>query len=171
MMKYIAGIAVVLMLIGAPLGSYFYLKNGLKYRLESQEQLRVKIVSEKIQNHIETVRTPKTAALIHTAHDDRVADIELLDRIDERIVDRDHFEIISLSRPFESDRALDIRFVSDSLLFSGYDQRFILVDSAGAVRNTYTNDEDISKELIRHLSVIIPLPKHRDIRLRRELEK
>ena len=170
MMKYVAGIAVVLMLIGAPMGSYFYLKNGLEYRLESQEQLQAKTVSDVINNHIETVRTPKTAALIHTSHDNRVADIKLLDQIDERIVDRDHFKIISMSDPFESERTLDIRFVSDSSLFQAYDQRFILVDSAGVVRNTYTADEDISKELIRHLAVVIPLPKHRDIRLRRELE-
>ena len=171
MMKYIAGIAVVLMLIGAPLGSYFYLKNGLKYRLESQEQLQAKQVSTTIKDHIEAVRTPKTAALIHTAFDNRAADITLLSQIDERIVDRDHFEIISMSDPFASDRDLEIRFITDSVLFNGYDQRFVLVDSAGVVRNTYKADDDISKELIRHLAVVIPLPKHRDIRLRRELEK
>jgi hypothetical protein len=171
MMKYIAGAAVVLMLIGAPMGSYFYLKNGLKYRLESQEQLQAKQVSTTISQHIETVRTPKTAALIHTAHDNRAADIELLKQVDERIVDRDHFEIISMFAPFSSERKMDIRFIADTVLFAGYDQRFVLVDSAGVVRNTYTADDDISKELIRHLSVVIPLPKHRDIRLRRELEK
>ena len=105
MMKYLAGIAVVLMLIGAPMGSYFYLKNGLEYRLESQEQLQAKTVSDVINNHIETVRTPKTAALIHTSHDNRVADIKLLDQIDERIVDRDHFEICLLyTSPSPRDR-------------------------------------------------------------------
>ena len=63
-MKYLIASAVVLMLIGAPLGSYFYLKSGLKYRLESQEQLAPKEVSQEVLSSIEKIRTSKTAALI-----------------------------------------------------------------------------------------------------------
>ncbi len=169
-MKYLIASAVVLMLIGAPLGSYFYLKSGLKYRLESQEQLKPKEVSEEILSSLEKVRTTQTAALIHTASDNREADVKLLLEIDDRIVDRDHFELISFSNPASFGEIRDIRFVDDPSLFQNYDQRFVLVDSAGVVRNTYSAEQDISKELIRHLAVVIPLPKHRDIRLRRELE-
>ena len=169
-MKYLIASAVVLMLIGAPLGSYFYLKSGLKYRLESQEQLAPKEVAQDVLSSIEKVRTSKTAALIHTASDNREADIKLLMEIDDRIVDRDHFEILTFSNETLFTTVRDIRFVNDSSLFDSYDQRFVLVDSAGVVRNTYSAEEDISKELIRHLAVVIPLPKHRDIRLRRELE-
>ena len=170
-MKYLIASAVVLMLIGAPIGSYFYLKSGLKYRLESQEQLAPKEVSQAVSSAIEQVRTEKTAALIHTASDNKESDIKLMMEIDDRIVDRDHFELISFSDPASFGKVRDIRFIDDPNQFGAYDQRFVLVDSAGVVRNTYTADDDISKELIRHLAVVIPLPKHRDIRLRRELEK
>ncbi len=169
-MKYLIASAVVLMLIGAPLGSYFYLKSGLKYRLESQEQLAPKKVSQKVLSSIQKVRSDKTAALIHTASDNREVDLRLLMEIDDRIVDRDHFEILSFSDESLFTKVRDIRFVNDSSLFRSFDHRFVLVDSAGVVRNIYRAEEDISKELIRHLAVVIPLPKHRDIRLRRELE-
>ncbi len=169
-MKYLIAGAVVAMLIGAPLGSYFYLKSGLKYRLESQEQLKEKEVSAATSQAIERVRTPATAALIHASSDPRPVDIDLLKEIDERIVDRDHFEIITRLDKNIFDSFRDIRFITSDSLFTTTAERFILVDSAGVVRNTYMADDDISKELIRHLAVVIPLPKHRDIRLRRELE-
>ena len=169
-MRYLVASAVVLMLIGAPLGSYFYLRSGLAYRLDSQEQLSPKEVSKAVLESIERVRSDKTATLIHTASDGLQSDVDLLSQIDDRIVDRDHFEIISFSDPSKFGDLRDIRFIQDSSLFKGFQQRFILIDSAGVVRNTYKADRDIAKVLIRHLAVVIPLPKHRDIRLRRELE-
>lgn len=170
-MKFLIAGAVVAMLVLAPIGSYFYLQSGLKYRLESQEQLKAKEVSSELLKHVHSIVTPKTAALIHLYNDNNESDIDILKKIDERIVDRDHFEIISYADPTNFLEKNKIRFLTEPVLIHLSKHRFMLMDSSGVVRNTYPGDNDFSKELIRHLAVVIPLPKSRDIRLKRELER
>ncbi len=170
-MKYLIAGAVVAMLILAPMGSYFYLQSGLKYRLESQEQLKPKEIDSQLYAGLKSIVTPKTAALVHLYDDDSPADIDILKKIDDRIVDRDHFEIITYSDPEQFDEGNKIRFLNAPQLSYLSKDRFILIDSSGIVRNTYEGNIDFSKELIRHLAVVIPIPKSRDIRLKRELER
>ncbi len=168
--KYLIAAAVVLVLIGAPFGSYFYLKYGLEYRLESQEQLKPKEVDASVIRAIKELVPYGTAALIHTRGDEDTKGIELLNKVGERIVDRDYFAIYSSAASTNFDKISKVTSDPSAKMKDLIDDHFILIDSAGIVRNTYPGNKDISKELIRHLSVVIPLPKNREIKLERELE-
>ena len=170
-MRYLIASAVVAILILAPLGSYIYLRSGLKYRLESQAQLSPKEISPELRIKLDSLVSRHRAALVHISTDNNPIDLSLLKKIDDRITDRDFFDIISYS----TDRTAfgeksKIKIVDLPVMEHLTNDHFILIDSSGAVRKTYKGGEDFSKELIRHLSVVIPLPKSREIRLKRELE-
>lgn len=169
-MKYLVAAAVVAMLIIAPFGSYFYLKSGLVYRLESMEQLKPKEASAEYKAFLDQVVNPHMAALIHLGGDDDLKGIELLKQVDDRIVDRDNFELFTLSSKGTFEPNAEIQYVEDlEIVDSEY--QFMLIDTAGTLRYEYAYGPDHSKDMIRHLAVIIPVPKSREIKLRRELEE
>lgn len=168
--KVVSGLAIVLVLIIAPIGSFFYLRAGLKYRLESQEQLEAQEISESLKKSIIDVITPYHVSLLHLGGDADEDGLDLLSKIDDRIVERDFFEVItnaSLSSlpPKTNILSKDINVSSES-----NQVQFVLLDTSGVVRHLYNFGEDHSKSLIRHLSVVIPMPKSREIKLNREIQ-
>jgi hypothetical protein len=170
-MKFVSAVAVVVVLIVAPIGSYFYLRAGLKYRLESQVQLQEPIVNALLKKTLLSIRSEKTASLFHLGGNDDKEGIELLQRVDERIVDRDHFEIFSnaTSASFKNEKN-KIKLINNDSLGLFDDIQFVLIDTAGMLRHVYNFNEDHSKSLIRHLSVVIPMPQSREIKLNREIQ-
>lgn len=169
-MKFLSAIAVVLVLIVAPIGSYFYLRAGLKYRLESQNQLLAPEVDSIMKRQILNVISDHTAALVHLGGNNDTQGINLLQQIDERIVDRDFFEIVSNADSTTIQSKNKVRFVGSDHI-NGLDSiQFVLVDTAGVLRHLYYFNEDHSKTLIRHLSVVIPMPQSREIKLNREIQ-
>jgi hypothetical protein len=169
-MRYLVAAAVVAMLIGAPMGSFFYLKYGLKYRLETQAQLSPKDIDQGLNVQVTGLLKESNAAMIHLGGPQDVIGIELLQKLDERIVDRDNFELLSNADPASFDSKAKIRFYNNDSLSDSLNYQFILVDTSGIVRYEYAYGVDHAKEMIRHLSVVIPLPKHREIKLKREIE-
>lgn len=168
--KYVAAAAVVAMLIIAPFGSFFYLKSGLKYRLESMAQLEPKIIDESKQEVVKQVLQPQMAALLHLGGDTDAKGIDLLKQVDDRIVDRDNFEIFTNASKSNFKATAQIQYIDSELVESLKENQFMLFDTSATLRYVYDYGPDHAKLMIRHLAVVIPVPKSREIKLKRELE-
>lgn len=170
-MKYIMASAVVAILILAPLGSYLYLKSGFSYRLKAMEELEPKEIDSQLKVWLSTALEPNTkVTLIHLPGEEVSQELALLKQLDERIVDKTSFEIISFADE-------DPGYEGDIIYRPGFNvsqiekHPFLLLDTAGIVRNYYDMDETTSKRLIKHLAVLIPMPERREIKLKRELKE
>ena len=166
----ILGIAVAVVLIGAPLGSFLFLQHGYEYRLESLDQLQPKEISSQSEGLIEQ-HAPYTgnARLIHIPGNDPEKEDLLLHQIDEKIVDRDRFDIVGFGVQHQSREEHQIQYLNLNELTPS-DEQFILVDTANVIRASYRFQPDVEKEIIRHLSVVIPVPKSKKIKLNRQKE-
>lgn len=163
----LVALAVVAILIIAPFGSYFYLKGGLEYRLESLDQLKEKEITTELREEIES-KSPFTgnARFIYIPGGQETQERELLHTIDQQIVDRSRFEVISFSEERGIDYEHDIQFVGSTDKDFGW--QFMMIDTSNVVRSTYAYHEGLGKELIRHLSVVVPVPTSRSVNLNRE---
>jgi len=159
-------LAVVAILVLAPIGSYLYLRKGFEYRLESLDQLVEKKAPEGVMDHIEkNAPFAKNARLIHLPGSSGADELNLVHQIDDQIVDRERFDIVSFSRSDGRDIKREITFLGGTDLKAPEDIQFMLLDTANAVRGLYAYREDLGKELIRHLSVVVPVPRRKPVKL------
>lgn len=160
--------AVLFMLVIAPAVSYVYLKKGFDYRLESIDQLKEKEISADLRDFIDAQDPFKgNARLIHLPGSDLSAELAVLDVIDERIVDRERFDIVSFANEPSADRIDKIDFKSLRATVSS-EYQFLLIDTANVIRAVYPYTKDVGKDIMRHLSVVIPVPTKREITLLRD---
>ncbi|MEL6122923.1 MAG: hypothetical protein AAFR14_04320 [Bacteroidota bacterium] len=166
-----ANLALLATLIIAPLGSYIYLKKGINYRLESLDQLAPLQLSSEVSDILKPfLLDTGNVKLIHFNQLEDAQAIELLYQLDERIVDKDRLDIISLGTDARQGRnEHSIQFV-DAKHGVGSSHSFALFDTSNVARGLYELDNETGKKLIRHLSVLIPLPKQRkEIKLKRDI--
>jgi len=154
------------MLVIVPMVSYVFLRKGFEYRKESLVQLEEKQIDSELSSLLSTY-APHTgnAQLIHIPGEDVSSERDVLSKIDERIVDRDRFDIISFDAEIDTEDRIDHVSIPSGVQ-SPYS--FILIDTSASVRGVYEYEEELGKELIRHLSVVIPVPKKRSITLERD---
>lgn len=166
--KAFVSFAVLFMLVIAPAVSYVYLKKGFDYRLESIDQLKEKEISAELRDFIDA-QAPFTgnARLLHLPSTNLSGEINVLDVIDERIVDRTRFDIVSFASEPSVDRddKIDFKAISAS---APSEYQFLLLDTSNVVRAVYPYTKDVGKDIMRHLSVVIPVPTKREITLLRD---
>ena len=161
------GLVVVLVLIVAPIGSFFFLRNGIQYRIDSLDQLAPKVIDSQLQGVIKlSAPFNGNARLIHIPGEQVNEELQILQRLDEKIVDRERFDIISLMDEPEQFEDHNISFNSSNH-FVRFDEQFVLIDTSEIVRGVYPFEKGLEKVLIRHLSVVIPIPKRKSITLQR----
>ena len=164
----LVGASVVFMLVIVPIISYVFLRKGFEYRKESIFQLEEKKIDPDLESYLDTyVPHIGNAQLIHLPGEDLSSELQLLSEIDERIVDRERFDIISFGDELDIEDQID-HVRGPASIQSPY--AFILIDTSASVRGVYKYHEDLGKELIRHLSVVIPVPRKRNITLQRDSE-
>jgi len=154
------------MLVIVPMISYVFLRKGFEYRKESLVQLEEKRIDSELRTFLSTYAPHiGNAQLIHIPGAEVISEQEILSKIDERIVDRSRFDIISFGAEIDSEDQIDHVSVQTRVQ-SPYS--FILIDTSESIRGLYEYQEELGKELIRHLSVVIPVPTKRSITLNRE---
>lgn len=165
--RLVAG-AVVFLLVVVPIISYFFLRRGFEYRKESLTQLEAKEISHQLATslHDYALHTGN-AQLIHIPGSELEKEVAILEAIDEQIVDRDRFDILSFSEDPLPTSEKKITYVPEAKGIDA-DYSFILIDTANVIRGTYSYHDDLDKELIRHLAVVIPVPKRKTIKLQRD---
>ncbi len=170
-MKVFQALAIVVILIVAPLGSYLFLKGGFVYRMDSVQQLLPKDTSTAEKALIDSLRTRSTKVkLVYTSKNDNPQKQRLLKKIDDRIVDREYFEIISFGdKPMEhpTDKIMYYSTMKD--IIKDLENEYYLIDTLGRLRYKYDFTTGIDDSLIRHLSVVIPMEKRRTIQLNRDV--
>ena len=162
----ITALAVVAVLCVAPIGSYIFLKGGFDYRLESLNQLQPKELDDQLSDLVAThAPFQGNARLIHIPGSEENDELVVLREIDNQIVDRSRFDIIS----FASNNSTEKNKIDFKVAPSVQSEtQYVLIDTSNIVRGTYAFEETVGKEIIRHLSVVIPLPPQREISLNRE---
>ncbi len=159
-MKYIIAAAIVLVLVGAPLGSYLYLRKGFEYRLNALEELKPKTMEASLKTLMDSmVPDNNKVSLVYMKRQGDDLGESQLDAIDAKVVDTASFQTIIVDRNFR-----------DGLMPEQDMQTFYLLDTAGVLRATYSANEQTLKDIIRHLSVLIPMPKRKNIQLKRDVE-
>jgi len=164
----LSGIAVVFMLVIVPIVSYVFLRKGFEYRKDSITQLEEKVLDADLKMHLSKYAPHVgNAQLIHIPSSQNLEEQEVIIAIDDKIVDRDRFDIISFTKDKDTEDDQQIKFVpAGRNIETPYS--FILIDTADVVRGVYPYDGDVGKELMRHLSVVIPVPQRRTITLKRD---
>ncbi len=167
----VKSLAVVFILVVAPIVSFLFLKYGFNYRMESVEQLLPKDKNTAVVQLIDHLReSSHKVKLVHVPGNDVNAELTLLRKIDDRIVDREFFEIISFAPKDVFEGIHQVNINDDALPFVKLlDKDFYLIDTFGRLRQDYTLHAGIDDEMIRHLSVVIPMQKRKTIELKRDV--
>lgn len=169
--NYINIVSILGVLVIAPIVSWVYLKKGIEYRKSALETLTPKSLDDNTKQFIAPYVLPDgQAKLIHLSGAKQPNMYDLVFRLDERIIEKPLFEIISIGDASGVDwpaRPNNISMRRSTQEYEGpYD--FVLLDTGNVVRATYKYHPELDKEIIRHLSIIIPMQPRKDIQLERQ---
>lgn len=159
--KLVSWVAVVLLLLVVPLGSWFYLNKGLNYRKGALAEL---IPKDSIAISKDTLKmlTGKTSVVVLKT-DNKTE--QFLADIQEQFKNTPHFQIIYRdSIPGNSFLPKDYLKIN----FLPYEnQNFVLIDEKLRIRNSYTSELDQVRKMVEHIAITIPRPKESDIEMKK----
>lgn len=158
-MKYLRGLAVVLVIFVLPAGSWYYLQSGYNYRLNALQELEPKGTFDKLSLEKDNIELfDDKISLICFCADVANEDLATLVRIEEKYDSRG-FQLIKLEEKNAEYEKLLNKYGPKNLL---------LVDKDREYRRSYSFEEGEIKDLVQHASIVIPLPSRKKIKLKRE---
>lgn len=178
-MKIIKSILILILLVGLPLGSWYFLKSGLEWR-------KAKVVKlEKKQNFINAFdfsNNDKDKLYEIMAHRTTVVKNEGdLSADDKAIIDQFEnaytFQFLSLSKTDSLDnnwvsksRARFYKPQSRNSNIEGLDNwNYMIVDTSGYIRQFYKGtDKQVMSLLVEDIAVVLPRKKPKDIGIRKQ---
>lgn len=163
-------IGLLAVLVVAPIISYIYLKKGFDYRVEMLSEIEPKELDAETTNYIAPYLIKDgQAKLLHLSRSSEPASIDLIAQIDERIIEKPAFDIISFSVSTQDEitEGNNLHIIPVSVAYNG-PHDFVLLDTGHVVRAMYQFAPGVEKDIIRHLSAIIPKQKKKTIKLERE---
>lgn len=143
---------LIALLVGAPVVSYFYLQSGIDYRKESLAGLQPKTIGAALTTYINSDLSKNGKAKLLRLNTTESGIDRMIANIDQRIVQKEFFEILEI----ESGSSLDA------------DHDLVLLDTSHVVRAVYNYNDDLGKQLIRDLSVVIPMAPKKKLKLERD---
>lgn len=172
MKRLIPILILFLMFIVLPIGSYLYLSKGVDYRLAALEMVLPKGELIDFEYYVDGVALSsktldKKTALIHVNEDSD--DTKYLDMIYDQFKQSPNLEllkIVSDSLVEEVDGFHRVYSPSAKAIMEKYSGKdIILVDTAMQVRSYYDLNDSTVNELVRDISVILPLKKKSSIKM------
>lgn len=173
-MKQLKTVLLLLMLIGLPLISWYFLKSGLEWRKEKVSDLKAK---ELFMRSFDFSNADKDALYEMMAH--RTAVVKLSDAInenDEKLIDQfDNaytFQFISFEKTENMSKGWNsksvVRYFKPSsqncTIAEMQGSKYMIVDTTGMIRQFYKDDSEKSLgTMIEDLAVILPRKKAKDI--------
>ncbi|MEE9373233.1 MAG: hypothetical protein V3V00_09295 [Saprospiraceae bacterium] len=170
--KFIAS-AVVFVIIGMPMLSYVYLRQGLSFRINAIESLKQDeedlVLTKNLQSEVEFV--PK---MVNAVVNISKVDLTKAQQLYEKYKGNNFFHLTTYSATKLESTTNNIwgekHFQLETSpklqnIFSMHDM--ILVDTSGQVRESYQYDEETFKTFIQHLSVLLPIESSKKIKLER----
>ena len=162
-MKYAVGIVVFVMLFILPLGSWYYLRSGLNYRKDALKELEPKGEFQSVVLNSNTLKS-KTS-LLHLKEVEGSVVSEIFDQYSGSKT----FQMISIDEPEEAtSNWINIdEFTANSISSAHNGAGFLLIDTSGMLRNSYSADREGIRRLIEHTSIILPRIKEMDVKLKK----
>lgn len=161
MSKLISWVVLGIFVVIVPLGSWYYLHQGLQYRKNALHQLKVKD-SLDLSDSSNYFLKGKTSLIVLRNPDGLIG--EHLSKIESQYGESYSFQICTVSA--DTGRiGLNQDFVNDlSARFAGKD--YVLIDASGKVRNVYSDTPEDLPLLVEHLAIILPRPVEPDIKMK-----
>jgi hypothetical protein len=156
--KLISWLLLGLFVVIVPLGSWFYLKKGLDYRKGALMELTAK---DSIESSIDSLHLliGKTSVIVL----DSLVDADITAGIRDQFKNTPGFQVIFINGSDETKWPKDYL---GSFLSKYQDSGYMLIDTAGKVRNVYDNSDEGIKKLIAHTAIVIPRPVEADIKVK-----
>lgn len=178
-MKYIKSILLLMLLVGLPLVSWYFLNSGLEWRKSKVSDLKAKDIflksyqfSAEDKNNLFEIMTHRTCVV-------KLSDEKLNDN-DKAIIDQFNkahtFKFVSLSKTDGNNNSWTsksaVRYFKPSttepVLSELKGMNYVLVDTAGYIRQYYkgSRKQDLAR-LVEDIAVILPRKKPKDIVLKK----
>lgn len=154
--KQISWIALFLLLVVVPFGSWFYLSKGLNFRKHSLSEIVPKD-SLSIELDTSEIFRGKTSLVVLT-HDDNTK--EITSSVYTQFKNTVGFQLVYVDTL--QNEALKTQFTK----YSG--KAFVVIDEKMRVRNSYHNDLESIRKMVEHIAIIIPRPKETDIQMKNQ---
>ncbi len=165
-MKQIRIIALFIVLVFFPLGSWFYLQKGLDFRKELGKEL---VVKGEVSDFMESptgfdLLNGKTSLIILPQAN---IDAKQLDEIYDQFKQAYTFQLINAKRSLDnSPFANDKEWINQNLISTHVDLKdkaAVIVDKEMGVRNYFGSSDKELQSLVRQLSISFPKRPSRDI--------
>lgn len=158
-MKYLRGLAIVVVIFVLPAGSWYYLQSGYDYRLNALQELEPKGQLEQLSiDKDQPELFDEKVTLICLCDEVEADDLLTLDQIEEKYDSRG-FQLIKLTSSDPDFQKLSAKYGKHKL---------ILIDKDREFRSSYNFEESEIKDLVKHIAIVIPLPSRKKIKLKRE---
>ncbi len=152
-----------------PAASYYYLNTGMNFRKEILDELTIKA---SLQSWLDSRNVDLSVAQMCLGH------ISLVVFRKSARNDKNIGEVLKQFDSTESFQAIilnhnvaPLNWDSDKLTqqngFHNFDGTALIVDEKAQIRNEYSLNASIMKDLVQHLAVSIPLKKQKDIKMRK----
>lgn len=143
----------MILLFGLPLGSWFYLQSGREYRRDAVQELMPK----------DSLSNPSVEILWNGVS---IKD-ELYGKTSCVSTDLDPSFIQVYNDQYKNSYTFQCLNHKDSVQIKGLNPSdYILIDTAGYIRNMYSNNVDDKIKLVEHTAIVIPRKKGKDIKIK-----
>ena len=164
--------AIVFVIVGMPLISYIYLRQGLTFRIESIATLKQDSTEKELSKAIRD-NFDLEESMVNVMVNGKKINGDIGSRFYKKFTGNKSFYmntfISSNDNPYT-----EVLKVNHSLIAMNDKQRLsilnydmILIDTSGDVRQAYVYDEEEFKKFIQHLSVLLPVESSKKITLDR----
>ena len=164
----------MLLLIGLPLGSWYFLKGGLEWRKEKVQDLKTK---DLFFSAFEFTKSDKDRLYEIMAHRTCVVKLNApINELDSMVIDQfdnaHTFQFVSFEKTTDKSNKWTsksaVRYYKPKAQKPRYsriaDTDYVLVDTSGYVRQYYSgNGKQVFKTLVEDVAVILPRRKAKDI--------
>lgn len=162
-MKYIKSLALFLLVVGFPIGSWYYLQKGLDYRKAALEELKPKALISTyvdLSNDQTAIFNNKTSLLIMPSSETDPQDIQ--DIYDQFYMGYT-FQLVNANRAYtmpeeENDKWKDITINEADKSF-----KFALIDQENHARGFYGETTEEKRRLVEHMAILLPRKPEKDI--------
>lgn len=160
MKKLISWIVLAALVIIVPVGSWYYLQQGLDYRRSALKDLAVKD-SIQIQDDSLMLFKGKTTLLVLGKDSSVMVHSKI---IDDQYGSSFSFQTLSTSTNLGIPQVPDNYIANLIDKFSEY--QYLLIDTSMKIRNHYKDSNEDLKRLVEHIAIILPRPVESDIKMK-----
>ncbi|MFZ1703694.1 MAG: hypothetical protein WAT79_05075 [Saprospiraceae bacterium] len=158
MKPYFSWLVIGAFLVVIPLGSWYYLQQGLDYRKNALALLQTKHTLPILPDSLD-VFSGKTSLVVL---DTNAAVLNAVSLIQDQFKDAYTFQIVgNINQTY----TIQIPKEVADLFHIGQGQ-FAIVDTASQVRRYYTDEMAQLKEMVEHLAIVLPKAKDKDIKMK-----